>query len=126
MRYRKELQSMLNQQFLFEATLLRNGNMKFAKPNSGITNIETQLSIAVIRAYSGDYYKIPVIRVDKTTLLINIKFKDVVIDHIWIPHNLIGNNTDEMTRQYVGQLYTYERADGTLDYGIEILGIPVK
>lgn len=88
MEYRKELQSVLNQQFLFEATLLKNGYSKFIKPNLGIVNIKTQLYIPVIRAYFGNHYKTPVFKFYKTTLLTNIKFKDVVIDHIWIPYNL--------------------------------------
>lgn len=126
MEYRKELQSVLNQQFLFEATLLKNGYSKFIKPNLGIVNIETQLYIPVIRAYSGNYYKTPVFKFDKTTLLTNIKFKDIVMDHVWIPYNLIGGNTVGITKQYVGQLYTYERKNGTLYYGIKILGVPIQ
>lgn len=124
MQYRSELKDFLHKQFIFEATLEKNGVMIFNKPVLGKLNIDTSLYSAVTRLYQGDYYKIPVFSINKTTLLKNIKINDIIIDHVWVPYNLLGDKPNGTRKQYIGELYTYERCDGTLDYGIKILGVP--
>lgn len=125
MQYRNELNDVLYTQFIFEATLEKNGKMRFNNADLRKVNIETLLYPAITRTYQGNYYRIPVSRINKTTLLKNIVINNVTIDHVWVPQNLLNEIPDGTRKQYIGELYTYKRRNGTLDYGIKILGVPV-
>lgn len=125
MNYRKELNEFLGKQFIFEATLEKNGAMKFLNPSIGKINIDSSLRSVITKIYPECYYRMPVFRIDKTTLLKEIKINDIEIDHIWTPYNLLNNSKFKgLRKQYIGEIYTYQRSNGTLDYGIKILGIP--
>lgn len=127
MIFREELQPLLGKQFLFEAKLTRNGR----KSNNSLNTTMELLDISndlmknvVFRIYPGQYLHTPVHKVNgKTTLLTNIKIGEIEIDHIWIDYDLILDKYANVTRKYIGQLYTYSRQDGSMDYGIEILGV---
>ena len=127
MTFREELQPLLGKQFLFEAKLTRNGR----KSNNSLNTTMELLDISndlmknvVFRIYPGQYLHTPVHKENgKTTLLTNIKIGEIEIDHIWIDYDLILYKYANVTRKYIGQLYTYSRQDGLMDYGIEILGV---
>lgn len=127
MTFREELQPLLGKQFLFEAKLTRNGR----KSNNSLNTTMELLDISndlmknvVFRIYPGQYLHPPVHKENgKTTLLTNIKIGEIEIDHIWIDYDLILDKYVNVTRKYIGQLYTYSRQDGSMDYGIEILGV---
>lgn len=42
-------------------------------------NIESLLYVSILRDYFEKYYKISVSKIDKTTLLINIKINNIVV-----------------------------------------------
>ena len=127
MTFREELQPLLGKQFLFEAKLTRNGR----KSNNSLNTTMELLDISndlmknvVFRIYPRQYLYTPVYKENgKTTLLTNIKIGEIEIDHIWIYYDLILGKYANVTRKYIGQLYTYSRQDGSMDYGIEILGV---
>ena len=119
MTFREELQPLLGKQFLFEAKLTKNGR----KSNNSLNTTMELLDISnnlmknvVFRIYPEQYLHTPVHKENgKTTLLTNIKIGEIEIDHIWKYINV--------TKKYIGQLYTYSRKDGSMDYGIKILGV---
>lgn len=127
MKFREELQPLLGKQFLFEAKLTRNGrksNKSLNIPMELLDITNDLMKNVVFRIYQGQYFLTPVHKENgKTTLLTNIKIGEIEIDHIWIDYDLILDKYANVTRKYIGQLYTYSRQDGSMDYGIEILGV---
>ena len=127
MTFREELQPLLGKQFLFEAKLTKNGR----KSNNSLNTTMELLDISnnlmknvVFRIYPEQYLQTPVHKENgKTTLLTNIKIGEIEIDHIWIDYDLIVDKYINVTKKYIGQLYTYSRKDGSMDYGIKILGV---